>query len=116
MVKPLTIAAVVVLCIGACWQASRNRGIVGSWYYPYTIDATPGVTFKADHMFTIWNEGEGRRDDMMFGTWQIEGDEVVMQYKEDWSSRQTTDDLHRDFTPFERRWRIDIVLEQKRAQ
>jgi hypothetical protein len=51
----------------------------------------------------------------MFGTWRIEGDEVVMQYKEDWSSRQTMDDLHRDFAAFERRWRMDIVLGQKRA-
>ena len=115
MVKPLTVAALLILCTSACWRASRDREILGNWYYTPSIDNQSGVTYKPDHTFTIWSEEEGRRDEMMFGTWRIEGDKVVMQYKEDWSSRQTMDDLHRDFAPFERRWRTDIVLGQKRA-
>ena len=115
MMKPLTVA-IMLLCTPACWQGSRDGEVVGSWYYPYVIDATPGVTFNADHTFTVWNEDEGRRDDMMFGTWRIDGDEVVLSYKEDWASRQTIGDLHRDFTPFERRDRIDIIRSLKRAK
>ena len=74
MVKFVAIAIAIALCSGACSRASQDRQIVGSWYYAYVIDAAPGITFDPDHTFTVWNEDDGRREDMVFGTWRVEGD------------------------------------------
>src|SRR5678816_3081145 len=104
----ISIVACAALALGACQRHALDSQVIGSWYYAPSIDDQSGVTYTPDHAFIIWSEDGADRREMIFGTWHIEGTQVVMDYKESWASRQVMDELHKDFAPFQRRDSIAI--------
>jgi len=60
--------------------------MVGIWQFS-GMDATMDYVFKADHTFELWapsmdvKESKGPWLQMDFGSWEIRGDEIVIEYK-----------------------------------
>jgi hypothetical protein len=106
----------VIVATSACKRNSVDSQVIGSWYYDPSIDDQSGITYSADHIFTIWSEEEGRRHEMIFGTWRIEGTQVVMNFKESVLSRQEVEELHQNFAPFQRSDSIAMIRSLKRAR
>ena len=99
--KRVLIVSLMALVLFGCGR-SRDSEIIGKWIY--RLDGSrSGITFSPDHTFAIWSEDEGEHRELLFGVWHIEGNEVVRDFKEDFASRQTIPELHRDFSPYQDR-------------
>jgi hypothetical protein len=68
-----------------------SESIVGIWQFS-SFDNTMDYVFKADHTFEVWaapmdselSKGPWWRMD--FGSWQVQGDELIIEYKRPRSS------------------------------
>jgi hypothetical protein len=83
----LVVAVALGFCgAAACHRPSADERMVGIWQFT-GMDATMDYVFKPDHTFEVWAESmdveqsKGPWLQMNFGTWKVEGDELVMEYK-----------------------------------
>jgi hypothetical protein len=82
----LVILATVASCIATSCRQSPDEQMVGIWQFT-SMDATMDYVFKADHTFELWappmdvEQSKGPWLQMDFGTWQIESDEIIIEYK-----------------------------------
>ena len=70
----------------ACHRQSGDERVVGIWQFS-GMDATMDYVFKADHTFELWapsmdvDQSKGPWLQMDFGSWHIEKDELIIEYK-----------------------------------
>jgi hypothetical protein len=76
--RSVTISVFAVTLLLGCRQSTETK-ILGSWNAP-GIDASTRITFNADHTFGGIGEGLGGAHPFK-GTWQVNGNQLVIQYE-----------------------------------
>ena len=84
--RSIVVLAIVALSVIGCHRQSPDERMVGIWQFS-GMDATMDYVFNADHTFELWapsmdeeqSKGSWLKTD--FGTWHIEKDELIIEYK-----------------------------------
>ena len=76
--RSMALSVFAAILLLGCGQSTETK-ILGSWDAP-AIDASNRITFNADHTFV--GTGNGLAGDVSFrGTWQVNGNQLVIQYE-----------------------------------
>src|SRR5881394_270528 len=85
LARTVIVLLALALCgAPACHRQSPDERMVGIWQFS-GMDATMDYVFKADHTFEVWapsmdvEQSKGPWLRMDFGSWKIEGDEIIIE-------------------------------------